>query len=359
VGRPGVLDVAQHVGLPTTGLDLKPLVCPSDAELKKPGHLGSFSWVTVVGDVTEDFAFGLQPGELLLVGPRLLDYCKDRVPGQLPIEDNLGGGLLLKPASRYLGWWSGGDLQPAAADVAAAWPGWQIHELPQALRDQAAGSGRDPSAYALSAERIRQYIADELFPGIERDPVAGMRRLEATMREAGQGPMVNQEALKYPRPQVGLNPDEVKMAADWSDCKAHLSPWVPGDELEAFVEQCAVNGIDGRRLLVDLLARHGGGSPFGTAVRTLVAFRAADGSPYRVSERVIAGAVRFMHDGRSEHAAEADLEDLLRDMLLPCPHPEEAEQRAESMLAFVEDATPEAIQGLARFGQMMKAQPPE
>jgi hypothetical protein len=149
------------------------------------------------------------------------------------------------------------------------------------------------------------------------------------------------------------------MAGEWSDCAAHLAPWVPGDELEAFVEHCAVNGVDARRLLVDLLARYGSGSPFGAAVRTLVAFRGADGSRYRVSERVIAGAVRFMHDGRSEHATEADLEDLLRDMLLPCPHPEEAEQRAETMLAFVEDATPEAIQGLARFGKDMKALPPD
>jgi hypothetical protein len=197
----GVLDVAQHVGLPTIGLDLKPLVCPSDAKLRKPGHVGSFSWVTVVGDVTEDFAFGLQPGELMLVGPRLLDYCKERVAGQLPVEDNLGGGLLLKPAARSLGWWSGGDLRPAAADVAAAWPGWQIRELPEALRDQVAGSGRDPSAYSLSAERIRTFIADELFPAVEHDPVASMRRLEARLREAGDEPTVSPEALKYSRPK--------------------------------------------------------------------------------------------------------------------------------------------------------------
>lgn len=192
----GVVDVARHVGLATPGLDRKPLVCPSDAELRKAG---SFSWVTVVEEATADFPFGQEPAELMLLGPTLLEYCKERPPGRLPAEDQLGGGLLLKPGTRYLGWWSAGELRPATAD--AAWPGWQVQELSQALRDQAVGSDRDPSALILSTDRVRKYIADELFPGVQPDPVASMRRLEASLRQAGQGPMLNPEALKYPRPE--------------------------------------------------------------------------------------------------------------------------------------------------------------
>lgn len=199
--RQGVVDVARCIGLPTSGLDSKPLVCPSDAELEKQPGSHAFSWVTVVGEAMQDFPFGPEPEELILVGPRLLDYCKRRTGGELPAEDHLGGGLLLKSGARYLGWWSGAEFGPDAAHVKTIWPGWQVEELPRGLLDQAAGSGRDPSAYALTEERIRTYIADEVFPGVQSDPVASMRRLEATLREAGQEPMVNPEALKYPRPK--------------------------------------------------------------------------------------------------------------------------------------------------------------
>ena len=198
----GVIDVAQHAGLPTTGLDQHPLALPPEDQLRTPGMIGSFSWVTVVGDVTQDYSFRPMPGQLLLVGPRLLDCCQQGTPGQLPAEDHLGGGLLLKPDARYLGWWSTNDLRPAAADVETIWPGWQVHELTQGLRDQVAGSGRDPAPYTVSAESVRKYIADELFPGIEPDPVASIRRLEARLREAGGEPVVSPEALKYPRPEL-------------------------------------------------------------------------------------------------------------------------------------------------------------
>jgi hypothetical protein len=46
----GVIDVAQHAGLPTTGLDQRPLAYPPEDQLQTPGMVGSFTWVTVVGD---------------------------------------------------------------------------------------------------------------------------------------------------------------------------------------------------------------------------------------------------------------------------------------------------------------------
>jgi hypothetical protein len=91
----GVVDVARHLGLPMANFDKKPLRCPSDAQRREAG---TFSWVTVAAEETRDVSFRPEPGELLLVGPPLLEYCKERAAGQLPAEDQLAGGLLLRPS---------------------------------------------------------------------------------------------------------------------------------------------------------------------------------------------------------------------------------------------------------------------
>jgi hypothetical protein len=74
----GVVDVARHLGLPATDLDKKPLCCPSDTQLRQPG---AFTWVTVAAEAARDVSFGLEPAELLLVGPSLVEYCGQRPPG--------------------------------------------------------------------------------------------------------------------------------------------------------------------------------------------------------------------------------------------------------------------------------------
>jgi hypothetical protein len=142
----------------------------------------------------------------------------------------------------------------------------------------------------------------------------------------------------------------------WAVLAETLAPWVAPAELSGFADACAGWGLDARELLAGLAAQYGATSRMGRACHVLADFRGADGARYRVSEKVIQGAVRFMFEGQREDNTEEDLEELLRNMLLPCPHPDEAEERAETMLSFIAEATSgEVVQGLARFGKMMKA----
>ena len=194
----GTVDVARYLGLPIQGIERRPLRCPADEDLAKPGT-GPFTWVTVVGDRVGDFPFRFEPGELVLVGPRLLDWCT--TPGVLPPEDHLGGGLLFDPVRRYLGWWSAGGFKPTAPALEATWPGWEIAEMPRGLLDQVAASGRDPAPYAMSDELVRTRLTNELFPQRSPDPIGLLRRFDDKLRREGQGPAeINPNALIYPRP---------------------------------------------------------------------------------------------------------------------------------------------------------------
>ena len=111
----------------------------------------------------------------------------------------------MKPAARYLGWWSAGEHRVPPAELASRWREWQVHELPGGLREQATESGRDPLSYAVPPERAREYVAKELFPGAKPDPLRSMQRLEAKLRETGHDLVFNPDALEYPRPR---SPDE-------------------------------------------------------------------------------------------------------------------------------------------------------
>lgn len=82
----------------------------TEEALSQAGH----TWVTVLTDRTADYSFRPEADSLLLVGPRLLDCCADRAPGRPPLEDNLGGGILIDAARRAMAWWHGGGDPPEA-----------------------------------------------------------------------------------------------------------------------------------------------------------------------------------------------------------------------------------------------------
>ena len=160
----------------------------TEERLSQAGH----TWVTILTDRPADYSFQPEADSLLLVGPRLVECCADREPGRPPLEDNLGGGILIDAARRAMAWWHcGGD--PPEAELAEAWSGWQVSRLEGGLPEQMDRSGRDGREFALSRKRIDEGLTHDLSRSADFDPIAVMRKL------AGEGGTINPEALKWPR----------------------------------------------------------------------------------------------------------------------------------------------------------------
>jgi hypothetical protein len=158
----GVIDAARHLGWDSAPLDLTPLRAAGKAELGAPSPDGAFTWITLADGEAHDYPFAPEPGPLLLVGPELLDVCRGRATHPLPREDRLGGGLLLRPSARRLGWWSTGRLHPTDAQTEAAWREWTVERLPEGLRSQVAESGRDASLHMVTAAEVERCLEQEL-----------------------------------------------------------------------------------------------------------------------------------------------------------------------------------------------------
>ena len=198
----GIAEAWKRVGYDSREFST-PAERPSEDRLFAAGA-GSFTWVTVVAETPSDYPFDPEPGELLLVGPKILEYCAAREPGVLPAEDQLGGGLLIDPINRTVAWWSCGLLLPSRAELDASWAGWDIRPLLDGLLGQVAGSGRDPSRYALTPEATQRHLAEDLFPLAKSDPVPSIRRLEEYLRGQG-GSDIHREA---PDPNLDRSGDE-------------------------------------------------------------------------------------------------------------------------------------------------------
>ncbi len=129
---------------------------------------------------------------LLLIGPRVADRCADREPGRPPLEDSLGGGILIDVARRTMAWWYCAE-DPPEAELADVWSGWQVSRLEGGLPEQMDRSGRDGREFALSQQRIEECLGHDLSRSADFDPIAAIRKL------AGEGGTINPEALKWPR----------------------------------------------------------------------------------------------------------------------------------------------------------------
>jgi hypothetical protein len=192
----GIADAWRRLGVTTP--DVAPVIRPPDEKALNVITPTAFTWITVSANVVADYPFNPNTGELILVGPALLDYCAAREPGTPPLEDNLGGGLLIEPSKRVVWWWAC-DKLPSHEQVRSAWHGWDVRTLEGGLPEQINKSGRDGSAFALSRSTIEKYLTDELFPKNEFDPVEMMRRVREKGAAKGQEVRINPEAVKHPR----------------------------------------------------------------------------------------------------------------------------------------------------------------
>jgi hypothetical protein len=185
--RNGIIDAWRRAGMDSP--KFKKARAPVTEEAL--GQTG-YTWVTILTDRAADYSFRPAADGLLLVGPRLVDLCAARESGRPPLEDNLGGGILIDAARRTMAWWHC-ESDPPEADLAEAWSGWQISRLEGGLPEQMDRSGRDGRQFALSQQRIDECLAHDLSRSADFDPIAVMRKL------AGEGGTVNPEALKWPR----------------------------------------------------------------------------------------------------------------------------------------------------------------
>jgi hypothetical protein len=192
----GIADAWKRLGVTTP--DVAPVICAPDEDAMKHAGPSGYTWVTVSAAVPADYAFKPPTGELMLVGPAVLDYCAARKSGTVPMEDNLGGGLLIEPSQKVAWWWAL-DRLPPDEEVKAAWRGWEVRALEGGLPEQMSKSGRDGGTIALPQSRIEKYLADELFPSTKFDPVETMRKIREKAQAKGEDVHINPEALKYPR----------------------------------------------------------------------------------------------------------------------------------------------------------------
>lgn len=196
--RSGIVGIVEALGGDTTEVERNALTCPDVAKLEARSST-PFTWATLLEEgAVLDVGLNPEPGEVLLLGPSLLQYVRGKAPGVLPREDNLGGGVLVCPEQRSLHWWSSGRYWPSDSQLAACWPGWGLQYLEGGLPAQVKLSGREPHAVALSEAEVCAYLTSELFPRTAPDPVNSLLRLAERLRQQGNPVTINPEALRYP-----------------------------------------------------------------------------------------------------------------------------------------------------------------
>ena len=182
----GIVDIASHLGWERPDLRKSKALAPPNEAALLDTRSGAFSWVTVVNDgAIRDWPFQPEPAELLLIGPELLQVCERKTPEGLPREDHLGGGLLLEPRIRRVGWWSCGNYRPTADQIARAWRGWQVEELKGGLPAQVGRSGRDSQPFALTDHEVARYLEMDLFPTKGAPPTSTFDLVAQRLAESG------------------------------------------------------------------------------------------------------------------------------------------------------------------------------
>lgn len=119
------------------------------------------TFVTVVGEggAARDVISRRDPRELLIVGPRLLEWIDAAPPAPYTTELHVQGGVLIDLPRRTVESWRAEALSDhALSRFAASWPGWRLTRQTEGLVAQLERSGRDGSAARISDEQVAGWV---------------------------------------------------------------------------------------------------------------------------------------------------------------------------------------------------------